>query len=140
MDFLQLVLHILGYDIWFYLSHRMLHTRWLWRFHKIHHEFVEPTWKETYHGHWFESVFQSMGFALPAVFGLYSILPAVLGILLVNARGMARHDRRLTWLIGNHHLIHHQNGAVNFGDYWIDCLFGTECREERRRCQSWVRL
>jgi sterol desaturase/sphingolipid hydroxylase (fatty acid hydroxylase superfamily) len=38
---------------------------------------------------------------------------------------MLRHDNRFSWLIGNHHLLHHKYVKYNFGEYWIDCLCGT---------------
>ena len=36
--FFPFVLHIFCYDIWFYLSHLLLHTRFLWRFYKEHYK------------------------------------------------------------------------------------------------------
>jgi sterol desaturase/sphingolipid hydroxylase (fatty acid hydroxylase superfamily) len=39
---------------------------------------------------------------------------------------MMRHDDRLIWLIGNHHLLHHKYPLYNFGEYWLDSLMGTE--------------
>ena len=122
----QLALHIIGYDIWFYISHRMLHTPALWRIHRVHHEKVHPTYWDTYHGHWAESPFQSLGFLLPFVFRLWSVSPLLVAGALVNLRGLMRHDERCVWLIGNHHLIHHLDGRVNFGDYWVDRLIGTQ--------------
>jgi len=34
-------------------------------------------------------------------------------------------DHRFTWLIGNHHLLHHKYPPYNFGEYWIDKMFKT---------------
>jgi sterol desaturase/sphingolipid hydroxylase (fatty acid hydroxylase superfamily) len=31
------------YDTWFYFAHRLLHTKYLYRFHKLHHRSVAPT-------------------------------------------------------------------------------------------------
>jgi sterol desaturase/sphingolipid hydroxylase (fatty acid hydroxylase superfamily) len=132
--FTQLFLHIIGYDIWFYISHRMLHSGPLWWIHRVHHEKVYPTFLDTYHGHWIESPFQSVGFFLPFAVGYGAVAPTVVGILLVNLRGLLRHDARTVWLIGNHHLIHHKNGATNFGDYWVDRLAGTASRTGDEIC------
>ena len=38
---------------------------------------------------------------------------------------MMRHDTRFVWLIGNHHILHHQYTNYNFGEYWLDKLGGT---------------
>ena len=46
--------------------------------------------------------------------------------LMIAARGYMRHDHRYSFLIGNHHLLHHKNPKYNFGEYWIDSLFGTK--------------
>jgi sterol desaturase/sphingolipid hydroxylase (fatty acid hydroxylase superfamily) len=43
----------------------------------------------------------------------------------LNIRGMMRHDKRGTWLVGNHHLLHHQYPRYNYGEVWLDYLGGT---------------
>lgn len=123
---LQFLLHVIGYDVWFYLSHRALHTRWLWVSHRIHHERADPVWTDTYHGHWFETVLQSWGFFLPWCFsGPVSWGAVVAALAFVNVRAMLHHDRRGTWLVGDYHLVHHQRPNVNFGQPWLDWLGGT---------------
>jgi lathosterol oxidase len=127
------VLAILGYDLWFYASHVMLHCPWLYRqVHRIHHERVtDLRWSDAYHGHWFESAFQGAGFLLPVAFGVgldwrVTWVEWLLALLFVNARGMARHDMRLVGWIGNHHIVHHRNPKVNYGEAWLDWVFGTQ--------------
>ena len=48
---------------------------------------------------------------------------------------MMRHDDRFTWLIGNHHLLHHKYPQYNYGEYWLDWLGGTlyPLREEAKQ-------
>lgn len=124
--FLQLALHVIGYDIWFYLSHMALHTRLMWWIHRRHHEKRDPVWTDTYHGHWLESVIQSVGFLLPwAVIADVRWIPAVLALVAINVRAMLHHDSRGTWLVGDYHLIHHRQPNVNFGQPWLDWLGGT---------------
>lgn len=127
--------HVLGYDAWFYLSHLLLHTRLGWRIHKVHHEKRIPTALDTYHDHWFESVFQSLGYFLPFLFGIWAPYQLAAALVFVNARRIARHDPRTVRWIGNHHLLHHLHPQYNFGDYWIDRLCGTSypSGEEVRR-------
>lgn len=38
-----MVLLVVGYDAWFYWSHRLLHTQLFYRFHSWHHRSVAPT-------------------------------------------------------------------------------------------------
>jgi len=121
----HIVASVLCYDIWFYISHRILHSRTLYPLHSIHHKYAIPTMWDTYEGHWFESVFQGVGTFLPFLYYSYS-LPEILAILFfLNVRGMMRHDERFVWLIGNHHLLHHLYPQHNYGEYWIDRLCGT---------------
>ena len=127
---LILLLHILGYDIWFYLSHILLHTNYLWKYHKIHHEIIRPKFTDTYTGHFLEGPFQSIGFLLPVIFYRIDFIQAGIALILVNLRGMMRHDDRTVWLIGNHHLLHHLYFNCNYGEYWLDTLFGTSIQNK----------
>lgn len=121
----QLAAHILGYDIWFYVSHRLLHTSALYWIHKVHHENRIPTFFDTYHDHWFESPFQSLGFFAPFLLTGFDPLQVTLALVFINARGMLQHDERGAWLVGRHHLNHHLDGRGNYGMVWIDRLCGT---------------
>lgn len=40
---LQTFVGVLVIDAWLYLKHRLLHTRWLFPFHRAHHAFRDPT-------------------------------------------------------------------------------------------------
>jgi sterol desaturase/sphingolipid hydroxylase (fatty acid hydroxylase superfamily) len=122
----QVLLHVLGYDIWFYVSHRLLHTRTFWWIHARHHEKVNKLqWLDAYHGHWLESTVQCAGFFLPALFGYWNWWVAALTAFAINARGLARHDERLVWLVGDYHLQHHRSPKGNYGEPWLDALCGT---------------
>ena len=168
---------ILGYDIWFYISHLILHMPWFFNnIHKEHHALIpkKMTFTDAYVGHRSEGIFQGLGIFLPfALFkpaknsirtaDLYSswfvtdndlnpstkgadlnlywfkydvydsttIASAGVALILINLRGMARHDDRSTWLIGNHHLLHHVHPNANYGEYWLDWLFGTILTESK---------
>lgn len=122
---IPLILHIIGYDIWFYISHILLHSPYLYsRIHKIHHEKMYPLWQDTYHAHWIEGPFQSLGFLF--AFGYeVCVKGCVLALLFCQLRGLARHDIRLSRLIGNHHLLHHKYSYCNYGEPWLDWICGT---------------
>lgn len=121
----HIFLSVLCYDIWFYISHRFLHTRTLYPIHSVHHQKVEPTFLDTYEGHWFESPFQGLGALVPFYWYSYNLTAIAVILLFLNARGMMRHDPRFIWLIGNHHLLHHRHPQFNYGEYWLDRLGGT---------------
>ena len=130
---LTFIFHILGYDIWFYISHILLHTPLLWPLHEIHHRIRYPRFTDTYTGHWIEGPFQSIGFGLPLLFVDFNWTAFLCALAFVNIRGMARHDDRTVWLIGNHHLLHHQYFKYNYGEYWIDRLCGTLIKDGRKQ-------
>jgi sterol desaturase/sphingolipid hydroxylase (fatty acid hydroxylase superfamily) len=123
--------HILSYDIWFYVSHLLLHTKYLYWIHKIHHEKKYPTFLDTYHDHWIESPIQGFGFVIPMMFMETDLLQSGLALVVINARGILQHDKRGSWLVGNHHLLHHEYGHGNYGTYWIDYCCGTLLCDKR---------
>jgi len=122
----QILLGILCYDGWFYLSHVVLHTHALRPYHAIHHRHETPTMWQTYKGHWIEGPFQGLGLLIPFPYPCWQFLAA---FIFVNVRGIMRHDERFVWLIGNHHLLHHKFPTYNYGEYWIDTLCGTRYPE-----------
>lgn len=130
----DIFLYILGYDIWFYLSHILLHkVQWLNIIHSEHHKINYKTmiYSDAYVGHNFEGVFQSVGIFLPIVYIKFNIIPFIISVLLVNIRGMMRHDIRFIWLIGNHHILHHKYPNYNYGEYWLDTLFTTKYNNKK---------
>ena len=123
---LPILLSIFSYDVWFYVSHLILHWRSLYApIHAVHHSKSKPQFLDAYTGHWFESPFQSIGTVVPMFFMTYSLYDIAWILLFLNARGMMRHDDRFTWLLGNHHLLHHLYPNYNYGEYWLDWLGGT---------------
>ena len=116
---------IMSYDIWFYLSHIILHDKSLYNFHKLHHVAVKPIWLDTMKASTVENVFQAIGIFLPLLYYQSITTDFAYANLAVIIRGLMRHDDRCTFLIGNHHLLHHKYPSYNFGEYWIDAACGT---------------
>ena len=126
---------VLCYDIWFYISHVILHMPAVYPYHAEHHAKSEPQFLDTYVGHYLESPFQSIGVFVPLIYWSFDLPSFLIVLFILNTRGMLRHDERGVWLIGNHHLLHHKYSRWNFGEYWIDSLCGTAYpnTEEYRR-------
>ena len=124
--FQKILLHIICYDIWFYFSHIILHTKNIYSIHKIHHSvpYQELTYMDTHRAHWIENIVQNLGLYIPCFFE-FSIYPIITSFTIISIRGMMRHDDRCSGLIGNHHILHHKYRNYNFGEHWIDSLFGT---------------
>jgi len=126
--FAHTIIYIFSYDIWFYFSHVLLHTRMLYKMiHYKHHSINHKTMTmgDAYEGHLLESPFQGAGVFIPLFFLSFDIYTLFASLILINIRGMLRHDTRFIWLIGNHHILHHRYPQSNFGEYWLDNLLGT---------------
>ena len=139
-------------DTYFYWTHRMLHHRTLFeRFHRVHHESVDPTPFSAYSFHPVEAIIIGAGslFFIPiflllpwhpaavAVFGAGSVLFNVIGHLGYEIYP-ARWNRipLLRWKTpAMHHYLHHQMIGGNYGLYfrWWDKLCGTELKDFEAR-------
>ena len=125
----DIFIFIISYDIWFYVSHIILH-KYLYNIHNIHHSVNSNnmTYLDTYVGHYFENIFQGIGILFPLFFiqfCIYSFYSFIISFIIINIRGMLRHDHRVIWLIGEHHILHHKYPKYNFGEFWLDYLFST---------------
>jgi len=124
----EFFLYILSYDLWFYVSHWLLHTSLGYAYiHKHHHAVKADTmnYTETYVSHFIEGPLQSLGILVPLYYETPTFEMALAVFLFLNVRGMLRHDVRMTWLVGNHHVLHHAYPKYNFGDLWLDLVMGT---------------
>ena len=122
---LNILASILAYDIWFYISHVLLHSPLLYKYHKQHHVHVHPSWPDTYDGDLVESGFQGIGMFFPYAIVTYTLTDTVIVLCFLNIRGALRHDKRGIPIVGDYHLIHHTNPSYNYGEPWLDRLFGT---------------
>lgn len=135
---IRLVVSIISYDIWFYISHVILHSRFMYQYHKLHHTKPVPNYTDTYLADSVETVFQGVGFMFPAVIYTYGTADIILVLLFLNIRGMMAHDPRFAFLIGNHHLLHHKYGNCNYGQYWLDSLGGTRHPRSEDYIYGWI--
>ena len=124
----SIAFHILSYDVWFYASHIILHIpRVYGLIHYIHHAtpIAELNYNSTHIAHSVENIIQPIGFFIPCFFIGVQPFAFVTSFVIIYTRGVMRHDHRFSWLIGNHHILHHKYPKYNFGEYWIDKMFGT---------------
>lgn len=139
--FCSLVIMIVLHDIYFYFTHRLLHTPWLLRnIHVVHHRSVNPTPLAAYCFHPVEAVLEAL-----IVFPFVTVLPVNLLafllftflVLLMNVMGHLGFEfmpqRIRSSKVGKfftsstHHNLHHQKASKNYGYYftWCDQLFNT---------------
>ena len=125
---LLFLFHVLCYDVWFYTTHIVLHNRIFYVIHKLHHEkpHNELTYADTNVGHYLENLIEPAGILIPFLIVDYSISAFFCAVIFTYIRGNMRHDNRCSWLVGNHHILHHKYRLYNYGEYWIDTLCGTK--------------
>ena len=119
--------HILMVDVWFYLSHRLAHTKWLWKYHKMHHKY--PIHIATaLDGGFLEHFFVNQ-------------LSVAMGPLLIAYMGYTMNVYIFSWWVAFttwnnclahlensvHHHHHHTYLKCNYGNglYVMDRLFGS---------------
>ena len=139
---LSLPAMLLWHDFYFYWTHRLLHSRWLFhRVHGVHHRSRNPSPLAAYAFHPIEAFINSLvtplallvvplhGLVLLA-FAIHQIVRNAHGHLSIETmpRGFARH-----WLGGRfttttHHHLHHETAQGNYGLWftWWDRWMGTE--------------
>lgn len=120
--------HVLCYDVWFYAFHVVLHNKHFYFIHKLHHEkhYSHLTYSDTNTGHFIENAIEPLGIIIPFFITDCSLIQFLLALIFTNIRGHLRHDNRCSWLVGNHHILHHKYRKYNYGEYWIDVLCGTK--------------
>ena len=120
-----IIIYILYYDFFYYFMHRLLHTKYFYPIHKIHHSTYKPKCSDFFTVSYLEYPLSSVGLYLALyLYGIY-IYQLLATICLISIRGMMEHDDRFVFIVGNHHLQHHTYFYCNYGEYWIDYVFGT---------------
>ena len=119
------ILSIVSYDIWFYFCHRLLHTNYLYKYHKKHHIIKTPKWYDTYYASTIENSILGLGIFIPMIYYQLFNYECICSVLFTNIRGLIRHETRLKHIFGQHHLLHHTYMKYNFGEKWIDYVMNT---------------
>lgn len=130
---------VVAFDFTNYWNHRVMHSRFLWGIHAIHHSDADINWTTSYRIHVFEWVIMSLGFLL--IMGWMSLPAWALGAAgfihgaynkYVHCQLGWTHGRLSKWVISpNYHRWHHADNPdaydKNFGDMFAvwDRMFGT---------------
>ncbi|MEO5688596.1 MAG: sterol desaturase family protein [Burkholderiaceae bacterium] len=139
---LSLPLMLVFHDFYFYWTHRLLHTRWLFRhIHGVHHRSRNPSPWAAFAFHPAEALVNTM--VLPIMllvvplnewvvfaFAIHQIVRNTHGHAGVESlpRGFARHWLGGRFVTTTHHHLHHETAQGNYGLWftWMDRWFGTE--------------
>ena len=129
MFYFFVLMSIISYDIWFYFIHRLFHHKKMYLYHKKHHIKTHPTWKDTFLADKLENTIMGIGSLLPALYFNDYYLETAIASTICFGRGILHHDERFIFMVGDHHLIHHKTFNHNYGEKWIDVLFGTDYKK-----------
>eukprot|EP00027_Filamoeba_sp_ATCC50430_P005657 CAMPEP_0168544466 /NCGR_PEP_ID=MMETSP0413-20121227/2435_1 /TAXON_ID=136452 /ORGANISM="Filamoeba nolandi, Strain NC-AS-23-1" /LENGTH=258 /DNA_ID=CAMNT_0008574489 /DNA_START=48 /DNA_END=820 /DNA_ORIENTATION=+ len=155
--FVQVALMRITQELIFYIVHRFLHTPWAYqKIHKVHHDHLAPWALTGEHAHPIESLIGNTG---PFILGVCAVGFSPLGpihqvvlyafLFYTLLRATEAHCgyilpwhvdnyRIFGWLNGGsvHHDGHHLGFNYNFGEKWIDKIFGTDERAYRKKKQA----
>ncbi len=139
---ISLVLMLLVQDAWFYWSHRLMHTKLLFkRVHLTHHRSADPTALSAFSFSPAEALIQAMPCVLVVVLVPAATWVTVVFLMLTFLMSVIGHmgvELMPAWLVQSgfgrvintttHHHMHHRSAQHNFGLYlrFWDRAFGTE--------------
>jgi sterol desaturase/sphingolipid hydroxylase (fatty acid hydroxylase superfamily) len=138
------VCHFFFFEVWYYLIHRLQHTRRFFPIHAVHHQSRVCNPLTNYSGSISDRIFSATGFVIPLIFfgqmkwlditSFYLILGAnTLGSLLIHSNiELLAGLQRVPWLAYvfscvSGHALHHSRIHGNFGLFtsFMDRLGGT---------------
>jgi methylsterol monooxygenase len=121
----ELCLTILVTDIIFYTTHRIMHSRYLYKYHKIHHEVTLPVSISALYVSDFYSFFNNtLPFILPSFFICSNVMTIKIWFCLIISESIFSHAGYYGW--SEVHDKHHTKNNVNFGNnIFMDKLFKT---------------
>jgi len=151
---LSLPAMLLWHDFYFYWTHRLLHTPWLFRrVHGVHHRSRNPSPWAAYAFHPVEAVINGLVTPLALLvvplhigvilaFGIHQIVRNAHGHAAVETmpRGFTRHWLGDRFTTTTHHHLHHETAKGNYGLWftWWDRLCRTERAEYKARFDAAV--
>jgi Delta7-sterol 5-desaturase len=121
----EIICLFLWNEFHFYISHRLLHTKWLYKqVHVLHHRSTIPTAYSTYSFHWFEAIL--LGSVMISAMFIYhfqwiALLTLPLTSITFNAIGHFHYDmfplKSISHLLSfsRRHSLHHSHNKGNFG-------------------------
>ena len=115
-------------EIVFFYTHKLLHCPLLYKYHRLHHEFIEPCASSALYCHPIEAVFSNQLAVTigPAITGMSLVEIGIWSIFCAINTIKAHSGLRKNYFNSRYHDLHHSKRNVNFGFlYLLDILHGT---------------
>jgi len=115
-------------EIVFFYTHKLLHYPRLYKYHSVHHEFIEPCASSAMYCHPIEAIFSNQLAVTigPAILGMGLVEMAVWSTLSAINTIKAHSGLTTNYFNSRYHDLHHSKRNVNFGFlYLLDILHGT---------------
>jgi len=116
-------------DIYFYLSHRLMHTKHLYTYHSVHHRVLYPRAYTCVYCHWIEMVLCNIPTIIigPVLtdMDIYSLNVWMFIVCFNTMYGHSGGEFSFLWK-NSHHYLHHTNINGNYGmSRYIDGFMST---------------
>jgi sterol desaturase/sphingolipid hydroxylase (fatty acid hydroxylase superfamily) len=132
MNLFHIFILIISYDIWFYITHIIFHYNSLYKYHKKHHEDKNTTYLVAFKGGKLEQISSYGSIFIYIIFSNYIDFTSLCySSAYTTIRSIIQHEPRLlnnkiiSIFYSDHHIKHHTFFNYNYGQYWLDYLFGT---------------
>jgi len=115
-------------EVVFFYTHKLLHHPRLYKYHRVHHEFIEPCASSAMYCHPIEAVFSNqLAVTISPVITGMSLLEIMVWTSFCAINTVKSHSGlRMNYFNSKYHDLHHSKRNVNFGFlYLLDILHGT---------------
>jgi len=124
----RFVISALITEIIFFYSHYLFHHKSLYKYHKVHHEFVEPCALSALYCHPYEALFcNQLSTAVgPLITGMNTHELVIWSFLIALNVLKAHSGSKKPFFNSKYHDLHHKKRNINFGFlYFLDIFHGT---------------
>lgn len=128
---IRISIAILIGDLWLYLSHRLLHHRWFYRFHKQHHTYTAPHALTGLYAHPVEYILSNhLSMMIPLkIISLHTLAPIESAVVALDIL-ISHTGRNNNHPSAKYHTLHHERHNCNYSFAYVsDMLFGTYVSE-----------
>jgi len=125
----RILISLLLVEIVFFYSHKILHHPYFYKYHRIHHEFIQPCSSSAMYCHPIEAVFcNQLSVTLgPAITGMSTESLLLWTIFCAINTIKAHSGMSFSYFNSKYHDIHHKKRNVNFGFLFLCDIFHGTC-------------